>query len=108
MTVMKKLFVFSYWERLQAGLLKEILAQEGIECTLRNDQLSSALGEIPFVECSPELWVVDDEAYPRAKLFLDAWLKNDSSAGDHWSCPACGEDCGGQFGACWSCGTLRN
>ena len=103
---MKKLLVFNYWERLQAGLLKEILAQEGIECTLRNDQLSSALGEIPFTECSPELWVIDDEAYPRAKLFVEAWLKNDA-AGACWTCPGCGESCDGQFGACWSCGMLR-
>ena len=105
---MKKLFVFTYRDRLQAGLLKEILAQEGIACLLRNDQLSSALGEIPFTECYPELWVVDDEAYPRARLLLDAWLKKSPEPADDWTCPTCGERCAGQFGACWSCGTLRD
>lgn len=103
---MKKLHIFSYRDRLQAGLLKEILAHEGLECTLRNDQLSSAMGEIPFTECYPELWLVDDEAFPRAQMFLNAWLRDDISNVDPWICPTCGECCEGQFGACWACGTV--
>ncbi|MCK5826194.1 MAG: DUF2007 domain-containing protein [Desulfuromusa sp.] len=104
---MKKLHVFNYSDRPQAGLLKEILADEGIECVLRNDQLSSAIGEIPFVECYPELWVIDDEAFPRAQIFLNSWLKSDREISVPWVCPACGEQIEGQFGACWSCGQLR-
>ena len=104
---MKKLHVFNYWDRPQAGLLKEILAHEGINCTLRNDQLSSAIGEIPFVECYPELWVIDDEAFPRAQIFLQAWLKSDQAITEPWTCPVCGERIEGQFGACWACGALR-
>ena len=104
---MKKLLVFSYQDRPQAALLKEILAHEGIECTLRNDQLSSAIGEIPFIECYPELWVIDDEAFPRAQVFLESWLKNDRKVPDPWICPKCGEHIEGQFGACWSCEQLR-
>ncbi len=104
---MKKLHIFNYWDRPQAGLLKEILANEGIECTLRNDQLSSAIGEIPFTECCPELWVIDDEVFPRAKMLLDGWLKNNVLSDDSWACPSCGEQCDGHFGACWACGSLR-
>jgi hypothetical protein len=105
---MKKLHVFSFQQRTEAGLLKEILANEGIACLVRNDQLSTALGEIPFVECYPELWVVDDETYPRAKLFLDAWFKQQPQTGTDWTCPACGEVCEAQFGACWACGRSRD
>lgn len=104
---MIKLHVFSPYEGPQAGLLKELLASEGIHCLLRNDQLSAAVGEIPFVECSPELWLIDKEAYPRARLFLDAWLKNDSQNTSDWTCPSCGELCERQFNACWACGELR-
>ncbi|MEA3545325.1 MAG: DUF2007 domain-containing protein [Thermodesulfobacteriota bacterium] len=104
---MKKLHVFCYYDRLQAGLLQEILASEGIECLLRNDQLSAAIGEIPFIECHPELWVIDNEALPRAQMFLNAWLENDMSTLDPWICPTCGECSEGHFGACWACGTLR-
>ncbi len=104
---MKKLHIFNYWDRPQAGLLKEILAKEGIKCSLRNDQLSSAVGEIPFVECCPELWVIDDEAFPRAQMFLKAWFANDNRLESSWDCPTCGERSEGHFGACWSCGALR-
>ncbi len=105
---MKKLHVFSYRDRAQAGLIHEILSNEGIHCLLRNDQLSSALGEIPFVECYPELWVVDDEVFPRARTLLDGWLEKADSGGSPWTCQRCGETCDEQFGACWSCGTLRH
>lgn len=105
---MIKLHVFNPYERPQAGLLKELLTSEGIHCLLRNDQLSAAIGEIPFVECSPELWLIDDEVYPRARLFLDAWLTHDPQDYlNDWTCPSCGEECERQFNACWSCGKQR-
>lgn len=104
---MKKLYTFSFQDRLQAGLIKEILTQEGINCILRNDQLSAAIGEIPFVECAPELWLIDDETFPRARLLLKAWLQNNTTTESPWQCPGCREWIDGQFGACWSCGTLR-
>lgn len=103
---MKKLHAFGLYEGYQADLLRDILAREGINCVLRNVQLTAAVGEIPFVECCPELWVVDDEAWPRAKMFVDAWFKNDAAA-PAWSCPQCLETLEGHFGACWSCGTIR-
>jgi len=103
---MKKLHVFSYRDRAQAALIQEILTHEGIPCLLRNDHLSSALGEIPFVECYPELWVVDDEIFLRARKILDGWLKDAVNSDKPWICHKCGEQSEGQFGACWSCGAL--
>lgn len=88
-------------------MIKEILACEGIECVLRNDQLSAAVGEIPFIECQPELWVIDDEAFPRAASFLQAWLNCQPASVEEWICPSCAERCDGRLGACWACGTLR-
>ncbi len=89
-------------------MIKDLLAAEGVDCLLRNDQLNAALGEIPFIECRPELWVIDDEIFPRAQALLKAWLKQDADNGACWVCPHCGENCEAQFGACWSCGTLRD
>jgi len=99
---MKKVHTFSPWERPQAELLWELLAKEGVICLLRNVQLASALGEIPFTECYPELWVVDDEVYPRARVLLTGWLKAQEGA-ETWTCSRCGEVLEGQFGACWRC-----
>ena len=88
-------------------MFKELLASEGIVCLVRNEQLASAIGEIPFVECFPELWVVDEEAYPRAKLLLDAWMRQ-SPTTPAWTCPGCGEEIDGQFAICWCCGQPRD
>lgn len=104
---MKKLHTFTLTEISQAGLLQELLRREGINCLIRNEQLFSAMGEIPFLECYPELWVVDNEVYPRARLLLDNWLKETDDKADTWTCPTCGETHEGQFGACWQCGSRR-
>ena len=104
---MKKLHTFSLADRAEAGLLKELLEREGVPCLLRNEQLFAALGEIPFLECFPELWVVDDEIWPRARLLLDSWFKSDENT-TSWTCPGCGETLEGQFGACWQCGKARD
>jgi hypothetical protein len=103
---MKKLRSFGPFERAQAWLLKERLEREGIACLLRNEELFAALGEIPFLECRPELWVVDDEVWPRAALLVEGWLREEA-AGEAWICSGCGESLEGQFGACWKCGRSR-
>ena len=104
---MKKLHTFNFADRAEAGLLKELLEREGVVCLIRNEQLFAALGEIPFLECFPELWVVDDEIWPRAKRLIDNWLKNEEET-PSWICPSCEETLEGQFGACWKCGKERD
>lgn len=102
---MKKLCTFSPWQRSEAWLLRERLQQEGIAVLLRNEELFAAMGEIPFVDLRPELWVVDDEVFPRAQHLVVAWQQD--SAGEGWTCSGCGERLEGQFGACWKCGRDR-
>lgn len=105
---MQRLHTFQLWEGPQAGMYREMLAQQGVECLVKNDQLFSAVGEIPFIECFPELWVIDDEILPRARLLLDGWLRQDLVVDDKfWVCSACGERCGMQFELCWNCMTER-
>jgi hypothetical protein len=104
----KRLHTFAHRERPFATLLKERFAAEGIVCLVRNDELSTALGEIPFLECYPELWVVDDDVYPRARLLLDQWLGEMATEQAGWRCSGCGERMEGQFEACWQCGKEKN
>ena len=89
-----------------ASLFKDMLRNEGIDCLVKNDQLVSAMGEIPFTECLPELWLVDEEVYPRARYLLKQWMdgRNDRGA---WVCPHCREKLEQQFDICWSCGCER-
>jgi hypothetical protein len=53
--------------------LKNVLASFGIRLLDRNFDLSSGAGELPPIECWPELWVVDDEKALRPK---DDFTKN--------------------------------
>jgi len=85
------------------GHLRNVLEQAGIDCVLKNEQLSGGLGEIPFLECLPELWVLRDGELERARALL-ADLERVEPAADEWVCAACGESNEGQFAACWHCG----
>ena len=86
--------------------LKNLLEAEGIRCHIKNELLSRLAGEIPFTECAPELWLLDERDLERAKCIL-ADLSRAAVAKPAWQCPNCGEALEGQFSACWHCGALR-
>lgn len=83
---------------------KNVLESEGIACRIRNEHLGSIVGEMPFVEVWPELWVVNDIEFDRAKQLIDDAITEESPKA-HWKCRNCGEENEGQFAACWNCGT---
>ena len=102
---MKRLY--SSQSHMLVTLLKDILEASGIPCTIRNELLAGAAGELPPIECWPELWVMDDDQYEWARRLIKTTL----DAGDHtrtgWQCRQCGECLEGQFAQCWSCGQVR-
>jgi len=83
---------------------KNILESEGIACEIRNEHLGSIIGEMPFVEVWPQLWIVNDLDFNRAEELLSADALAESPS-ESWKCRQCGEINEGQFGACWNCGT---
>ena len=86
----------------EIGHFRNLLEQQGIRCFIRNEQLSGALGEVPFLECLPELWVVEDSDQVRAESML-AELGREAEGGRSWRCTGCGEINEAQFAACWNC-----
>ena len=88
---------------VMANHYKNILESEGIACEIRNDVLNQIFGEMPFEETWPELWVVNDIDYDRAKQLIDSAIIEESPQAP-WRCKKCGEENEGQFAACWSCG----
>ena len=82
---------------------QNFLASEGIATEVRNDVLGSIVGEMPFVETWPQLWVVNDLDFDRAKQLIEA--VDAESPTDAWTCGKCGEENEGQFSVCWNCGT---
>ena len=85
------------------GHLKNLLEQAGVACLIKNDQLSGGLGEIPFLDCLPELWVLRDEDAARARELLENMQSTDAERGE-WRCRQCNEINEGQFAVCWHCG----
>jgi hypothetical protein len=85
------------------GHYRDVLEQDGIVCIVKNAHLSGALGEVPFLETWPELWVMRDEDEQRAKRRL-AELEAPAVAAAPWRCRHCNADNDGEFAACWSCG----
>ncbi len=83
---------------------KNLLKSEGIDAFLRNEHLGSIVGEMPFEQVWPELWVKNDLDYDRALQLIDTENLLDESPAESWRCANCGEDNEGQFAACWSCG----
>ena len=80
-----------------------MLEAAGIACFVRNEGLNSVLGEIPFVECWPELWVVRNGEALRARGLIEAARGAVTAPGPDWTCERCGERVEGQFDACWHC-----
>jgi len=102
---MKK--VHSAKDPLMVGHLKNVLATFGIRCVIRNLELSAAAGELPPIDCWPELWVVDDKELAAATAILKKTLAPLESVKRPWRCCGCGEEVEGQFSECWQCGQGR-
>lgn len=84
---------------------KNLLEAEGIRSVIRNEHFGSILGEMPFTDTWPQLWVVNDLDFDRAQQLISGDLLDESPA-DEWRCAQCGELNEGQFAACWKCGAV--
>ena len=102
---MKK--VYSNQDYLLLNHLKNVLETYGIDCIIKNMYLAGAAGELPPIECWPELWVVDDSRYAEALTVLNRNRATLESIKEPWKCGRCEEDIEGQFSECWNCGESR-
>jgi hypothetical protein len=83
---------------------KNLLESEGIPCLIKNEILGGIAGEMPLTEVWPELWVLNDIDFDRAKQLIDEDIVDESPM-QSWKCRKCGEENEGQFAACWKCQT---
>src|SRR6266478_2858009 len=93
--------LFSSPQSPEVTLLKDVLDQAGVPCEVRNENLYS---NFPSTAFQPEIWVLNDDDYPKACEVRDSCFKSGSENRGPWTCPACGEESEGQFGRCWKCG----
>jgi hypothetical protein len=94
--------VFSSFNLQIVHHAKNVLAAEGIRAVVKNELLSSAMGELPPAECQAELWVENESEAGRAEEILHS----KKPPGPDWDC-GCGERLGAQFTQCWRCGAYR-
>ena len=96
--------VYSAPKISQASIIQSILEGSGIRCWLKNQYLSAGVGDLPPIECWPQL-CVDDADYEEAKRIIEeAMVQKDLTT---WICDSCGEESEGQFTECWKCGESR-
>jgi hypothetical protein len=94
--------VFGSYNQQVVHHKKNLLEAAGIRVLIRNQYLSSAMGELPPAECQAEIWVLDDADAAKALEVL-RWQP---PSGPDWTC-TCGEVLGAQFTQCWRCGAYR-
>lgn len=95
-------------DRIEAQMLRDFLADQGIETTIVGDYLAGAAGELP-ANIFPEVWVMQDRDLESAAELLRSWCQgpSESAGGGSWTCANCGEVLELQFQVCWRCATPR-
>ena len=82
--------------------MQSLLESEGIPTFIRNQFASSVMGEVPFVEVCPQLYVLNEADVCRARQLV-LLQQSGPVPGGHWICPVCGTEIEGQFDTCWNC-----
>jgi YgiT-type zinc finger domain-containing protein len=83
------------------SIFQNILERRGIRCRIKNQYLSAGIGELPPIECWPQLCVEDEDYFEASRIVEEALSEKEMPA---WVCASCGEEIEGQFAVCWKCG----
>ncbi len=95
--------VYSASDLVDARLLADSLADECIRTHLFNASAVGAMGDVPFGEAWPEVWIADERDLSRAREVVAAHAARQPSGGS-LRCSGCGEESPSNFGCCWNCG----
>lgn len=87
---------------LDAQLAVDALSSLGITTHIFNANAAGALGEVPFMQAQPEVWIDNDAQETHARRVL-AGLR-DAPPRAEKRCAHCGEPNPGNFLSCWQCG----
>lgn len=88
---------------IDAKLAADTLASLGISCHILNANAAGALGEVPFLQAQPEVWIEDEGQEARAREALAGLI--DAAPLKERNCLRCGERNPGNFLSCWHCGS---
>jgi hypothetical protein len=98
--------VFEDFDFSRVGQMQSLLESHDIRTFLKNQYGSSVMGEVPFVEVVPQLYILEEGDLARAKQLLQLDLPV-GQADEDWVCDECGVDVEGVFDRCWKCGARQ-
>ena len=75
--------VFGSYNQQLVHHAKNLLEAAGIRVLIRNQFLSSAMGELPPAECEAQVWVLDEADFDKANQILGAQVVS----GPDWTLP---------------------
>jgi len=108
--------VFEDFNFSRVGQMQSLLDSQGIKTFLKNEFGSSVVGELPFVEVIPQLYILEEKDLARAMDLLrleqpvaraDENGADENGAGENWICPECRAEVEGNFSRCWCCGAAH-
>jgi len=94
--------VFENFDFSRVGQMQSLLESHGIPTFVKNQFSSSVMGEVPFVEVCPQLYILDAADLEAAQNLLRPGATGPADAED-WVCAKCGMKIDGQFERCWNC-----
>ncbi len=86
-----------------AYLILGLLAGHGIAARVLNENAQGGMGEIPFTQVYPEVWLDHEGDLERAREIVTSFERRDTPSA--MACPICGEENPRTFEVCWQCGT---
>jgi hypothetical protein len=74
--------IYSSFNRIAVHHARNLLDAAGIRAVVKNEYLSSAMGDLPPAECQAEVWLLDERDLARAQELLF----NRQPSGEQWAC----------------------
>ncbi len=93
--------VYTNENRFDVDAMRAMLESHGVPTMLKNEFTAGIMGEVPFFETWPEIWVPDDWQAQAVRLIQQ--LQVQITAKSDWKCEQCNEENPGTFEICWNC-----
>lgn len=88
----------------EAHLLLHRLEQAGIEARVLNQHAQGGLGELPFTQAYPEVWLENAADMRRGQAIVAEFEQILRGETGTRVCRGCGEPSPASFEICWNCG----
>jgi hypothetical protein len=93
--------IYSNENQFLVNNAKNIIENNNIEVTLKNEFASGAAGVLAPIDTWVELWVINDADEDQAKAILLESLQQQNQC--DWLCQQCQEKNDASFDVCWQC-----